>query len=49
MSVSDSMDEMGSDRGPINALSKALAKDLGPYQAVIDDIEARLASLELYR
>ena len=38
MSVSDSMDEMGSDRGPINALSKALAKDLGPYQAVIDDL-----------
>ena len=38
MSVSDSMDEMGSDRGPINALSKALAKDLGPYQGVIDDL-----------
>jgi 2-isopropylmalate synthase len=38
MSVSDSMDEMGSDRGPINALSKALAKDLGPFQAVIDDL-----------
>ena len=38
MSVSDSMDEMGSDRGPINALSKALAKDLGPYQTVIDDL-----------
>lgn len=38
MSVSDSMDETGSDRGPINALSKALAKDLGPYQAVIDDL-----------
>jgi 2-isopropylmalate synthase len=38
MSVSDSLNEMGSDRGPINALSKALAKDLGPYQAVIDDL-----------
>ncbi len=38
MSVSDSMDETGSDLGPINALSKALAKDLGPYQAVIDDL-----------
>jgi 2-isopropylmalate synthase len=38
LSVSDSMDETGSDRGPINALSKALAKDLGPYQAVIDDL-----------
>jgi 2-isopropylmalate synthase len=38
MSVSDSTDEAGSDRGPVNALSKALAKDLGPYQAVIDDL-----------
>lgn len=32
------MDETGHDRGPVNALSKALAKDLGPYQAIIDDI-----------
>jgi 2-isopropylmalate synthase len=38
MSVSDSMDESGSDRGPVNALSKALAKDLGPYQACIDEM-----------
>jgi 2-isopropylmalate synthase len=38
MSVSDSMDEAGSDRGPVNALAKALAKDLGPYQAMIDDL-----------
>ena len=38
MSVSDSLDDAGSDRGPVNALSKALAKDLGPYQAVIDDL-----------
>ena len=38
MSVSDSMDEAGSDRGPVNALSKALAKDLGPYQAAIADM-----------
>jgi len=38
MSVSDSVDETGADRGPVNALSKALAKDLGPYQAVIDDL-----------
>ncbi|QBY00632.1 citramalate synthase [Rhodophyticola sp. CCM32] len=37
-SVSESMDETGSDRGPVNALSKALAKDLGPYQRYIDDI-----------
>jgi 2-isopropylmalate synthase len=36
LSVSESMDESGTDRGPVNALSKALAKDLGPYQAVID-------------
>ncbi|MBI1217847.1 MAG: citramalate synthase [Rhodobacteraceae bacterium] len=38
LSVSESMDETGSDRGPVNALSKALAKDLGPYQACIDDL-----------
>jgi 2-isopropylmalate synthase len=39
MSVSDSMDEEGHDRGPVNALAKALAKDLGPYQACIDDMK----------
>ena len=39
LSVSESMDEGGSDRGPVNALSKALGKDLGPYQAVIDDLK----------
>ncbi|MBJ3763505.1 citramalate synthase [Maribius pontilimi] len=38
LSVSESMDETGSDRGPVNALSKALAKDLGPYQDAIDDM-----------
>jgi 2-isopropylmalate synthase len=38
LSVSESMDETGSDRGPVNALSKALAKDLGPYQSYIDTI-----------
>ncbi len=38
LSVSESMDEQGSDRGPVNALWKALAKDLGPYQACIDDM-----------
>ena len=38
LSVSESMDEAGSDRGPVNALSKALAKDLGKYQAAIDDV-----------
>ena len=38
LSVSESMDETGSDRGPVNALAKALAKDLGPYQQIIDDL-----------
>ena len=38
LSVSESMDETGSDRGPVNALAKALAKDLGPYQEIIDDL-----------
>jgi 2-isopropylmalate synthase len=38
LSVSESMDETGTDRGPVNALSKALAKDLGPYQSVINDM-----------
>ncbi|WP_425099054.1 citramalate synthase [Tropicibacter sp. S64] len=38
LSVSESMDEEGCDRGPVNALSKALAKDLGRYQALIDDM-----------
>jgi len=38
LSVSESMDEHGTDRGPVNALSKALAKDLGRYQRYIDDI-----------
>ncbi|MGB5559402.1 MAG: citramalate synthase [Paracoccaceae bacterium] len=38
LSVSESMDESGADRGPVNALSKALAKDLGPYQSMIDDM-----------
>ncbi|MDU8926652.1 citramalate synthase [Alisedimentitalea sp. MJ-SS2] len=38
LSVSESLDESGSDRGPVNALSKALGKDLGPYQAMTDDM-----------
>ena len=38
LSVSESMDETGGDRGPVNALAKALAKDLGPYQQIIDDM-----------
>ncbi|GGE08858.1 2-isopropylmalate synthase [Gemmobacter megaterium] len=39
LSVSESLDESGEDRGPVNALSTALAKDLGPYQASIDDMK----------
>lgn len=38
LSVSESLDETGNDRGPVNALSKALAKDLGRYQEMIDDM-----------
>ncbi len=38
LSASESLDPAGSDRGPVNALAKALAKDLGPYQALIDDL-----------
>ncbi len=39
LSVSESMDETGTDRGPVNALAKALGKDIGPYQACIDDMK----------
>jgi 2-isopropylmalate synthase len=39
LSVSESMDAEGHDRGPVNALSKALAKDLGPYQSYIADMK----------
>jgi 2-isopropylmalate synthase len=38
LSVSESMDDTGGDRGPVNALSKALAKDLGRYQSIIEDM-----------
>ena len=38
LSVSESLDEAGSDRGPVNALAKALAKDLGRYQGAISDM-----------
>lgn len=41
LSVSESMDETGGDRGPVNALSKALAKDLGPLQARIADMRLK--------
>ena len=38
MSVSESRDADGNDQGPVNALSRALAKDLGPYQDHIEDM-----------
>ncbi len=38
LSVSESQDGAGNDRGPVNALWKALAKDLGPWQALIGDM-----------
>ncbi len=38
LSVSESLDERGSDRGPVNALAKALAKDLGQYSDLIGDM-----------
>ena len=38
LSVSESMDEKGSDLGPVNALAKALTKDLGPFQTIINNM-----------
>ena len=38
LSVSESLDYTGADRGPVNALSKALSKDLGQYQKMIYDM-----------
>ncbi len=38
LSVSESLDEDGSDRGPVNALAKALAKDLGQYSQILADM-----------
>lgn len=39
LSVSESLDGGGNDRGPVNALWRALAKDLGRYQHHIDDMK----------
>ncbi|MFT3973050.1 MAG: citramalate synthase [Amaricoccus sp.] len=40
MSVSESHDPLThADQGPVNALSRALAKDLGPYQSYIADMK----------
>jgi 2-isopropylmalate synthase len=38
LSVSESMDETGNDRGPVNALAKALMKDLGSYSEQLSDM-----------
>ena len=38
LSVSEGLEETGRDSGPVHALSKAIAKDLGPYQKCIDDM-----------
>ncbi len=38
LSVSESLDGDGSDRGPVNALAKALAKDLGQYSRILNDM-----------
>ncbi len=38
LSVSESLDDQGSDRGPVNALAKALLKDLGRYSSVLADM-----------
>jgi 2-isopropylmalate synthase len=40
MSVSESQDPVShADQGPVNALARALAKDLGPYQTYIADMK----------
>lgn len=38
LNVSESQGPDGRDRGPVNALWRALAKDLGPYQELIEDM-----------
>ena len=38
LSVSESLDAEGNDRGPVNALAKALTKDLGQYSGILDDM-----------
>ena len=38
LSVSESMDEEMNDLGPVNALSKAISKDLGHYQDIITGV-----------
>ncbi|MDC0115989.1 citramalate synthase [Octadecabacter sp.] len=38
LSVSESLGPDGTDQGPVNALSRALMKDLGRYGTLVDDI-----------
>lgn len=38
LSASESMDAVGNDQGPVNALWRALERDLGPYQSIVDDM-----------
>ena len=39
LSVSESVDKDGNDQGPVNALNRALGKDLGPFQSYIEDLK----------
>lgn len=39
LSVSESMDAVGNDRGPVNALARALTKDLGRYSDILADFK----------
>jgi len=39
LSVSDSVGPDGRDQGPVNALNRALSKDLGKYQKLIDQMK----------
>ena len=38
LSVSESLDSDGNDRGPVHALATALTKDLGKYQEIVQDM-----------
>ncbi|RYH03461.1 citramalate synthase [Salipiger sp. IMCC34102] len=39
LNVSESQGPDGRDQGPVNALSRALIKDLGPFQELIEDVD----------
>lgn len=36
LTVSEGLDKSGRDSGPVHALARAIAKDLGPYQSYVD-------------